>query len=106
VSGLAVSSGSPKMASITGESQVPSASDLAAAAAAGEGLVEPGKEPEAKAKKRKTDASAAGKQKKVCHSSLLEGIPMVLINARPCQHTCSSGAIATPSSMELSRTTP
>ncbi len=106
VSELAVSSGSPKLASITGESQVPSASDLAAAAAAGEGLVEPGKEPEAKAKKRKIDASAAGKQKKVCHSSLLEGIPMVLIDARPYQHICSSGAIATPSSMELSRTTP
>lgn len=105
VSELAVSSGSPNLASITGESQVPSASDLAAAAAAGEGLVEPGKEPEAKAKKRKTDTSAAGKQKKVLHPSLLAAIPMVLINIRPCQHICNSGAIATPSSTESSLAT-
>ena len=106
VSELAVSSGSPKLASITGESQIPSASDLAAAAAAGEGLVEPGKEPEAKAKKRKADASAAGKQKKVSHSSSPFGSPLILTNLRPCQHICSSGAIATPSSTESSRTTP
>ncbi len=100
MSELAVSSGSPKLASIIGESQVPSASDLAAAAAAGEGLVEPGKEPEVKAKKRKTDASTAGKQKKVFHPSLLAKTPVILINTRPCQHICSSGAIATPSSTE------
>lgn len=105
VSELAVSSESPKLASITGESQVPSASDLAAAAAAGEGLLEPGKEPEAKAKKRKTDANAAGKQKKVLHPSLLAEISMVLNNIRPCQHICNSGATATPSSTESSLAT-
>ena len=65
VSELAVSSGSPKLASTTGDSQVPSASDLAAAAAAGEGLIESGKEPEAKIKKRKAETNTAGKQKKV-----------------------------------------
>ena len=79
VSELAVSSGSPRLSSTTSDSQVPSASDLAAAAAAGEGLIEPGKEPEAKAKKRKTDASAAGKQKKVRHWSLLHEVLRVLI---------------------------
>lgn len=106
VSELAVSSGSPKMALISGESQVPSASDLAAAAAAGEGLVEPGKEPEAKAKKRKADANAAGKQKKVLHSPLPSNTHIILTNLRPCQHICNSGAIAMPSSTESSLATP
>ena len=66
VSELAVSAESPKAAPGTGDGQVPSASDLAAAAAEKEGLVEPGNEVEAKAKKRKADANAAGKPKKVC----------------------------------------
>lgn len=66
VSELVVSSGSTKRAAAGGESQVKSAADLAAAAAEGEGLVQLGKEGEAKAKKRKAEAAtAAAKPKKV-----------------------------------------
>ena len=60
---LVVSTGSPKM--IAGESQVRSAADQAAAAAENEGLLKPGKEADARAKKRKAETNAAAKQKKV-----------------------------------------
>lgn len=64
VSELVVSSGSPKQSAA--EYQAKSAADLAAAAAEGEGLVQPGKETEAKARKRKADVAAvAAKPKKV-----------------------------------------
>ena len=76
VSELVVSSGSLKPSSTIGDSQIPSASDLAAAAAAGEGLLEPGKEPEAKTKKRKNDANTAGKQKKVSQDSHVAVAPI------------------------------
>ena len=76
VSELVVSSGSPKPSSTIGDSQIPSASDLAAVAAAGEGLLEPGKETEAKTKKRKNDANTAGKQKKVSQDSLVAVAPI------------------------------
>lgn len=71
MSELAVSAASPKQTPASGDNPVPSASDLAAAAAAGEGLIDPGKEPEARMKKRQADASAAGKHKKVCHPIFL-----------------------------------
>lgn len=67
---LIVSTGSPKM--IAGESQIRSAADQAAAAAENEGLLKPGKEADARVKKRKAEANAVGKQKKVSltlHSS-------------------------------------
>ncbi|KAL8727954.1 MAG: hypothetical protein Q9166_005719 [cf. Caloplaca sp. 2 TL-2023] len=65
VSELVVSSGSPKPSAASVDSQVKSAADLAAAAAEGEGLVQPGKESEVKAKKRKAEAAtAAAKPKK------------------------------------------
>ena len=62
---MIVSTGSPKLGTVTGEGQSRSAADQAAAAAENEGLVKPGKEAEAKAKKRKAEATAAAKQKKV-----------------------------------------
>ncbi|KAL8946230.1 MAG: hypothetical protein Q9222_007350 [Ikaeria aurantiellina] len=65
VSQLIVSSGSPKQGPTSLESQAKSAADLAAAAAEGEGLVQPGKENEIKVKKRKAEAAtAAAKLKK------------------------------------------
>ena len=48
-----------------GDGQTRSASDRAAAAAEKEGLVAPGKDSDAKAKKRKAEPIAAAKQKKV-----------------------------------------
>ncbi|KAL8828730.1 MAG: hypothetical protein Q9191_002416 [Dirinaria sp. TL-2023a] len=68
VSELAVASGSPKPA--PGDLSAPSATDLAAAAAEKEGLLEPAKESEAKTKKRKADAGAAGKPKKTVPAHL------------------------------------
>ena len=66
VSELIVSSDTPKQTAAVHDSQVRSASDLAAAAAENEGLLKPGKETETKAKKRKVEASDTAKQKKVC----------------------------------------
>lgn len=65
---LVVSTGSPKLASI--ESQSRSAADVAAAAAEKEGLLKSGKEAQAKAKKRKTEAAPPDKQKKVDLSNI------------------------------------
>lgn len=65
VSELIVSSTTPKQTAAAHDNQVRSASDLAAAAAENEGLLKPGKETEAKAKKRKMEASDTTKQKKV-----------------------------------------
>lgn len=65
VSELVVSSTTPKQVAAH-DSQVRSATDLAAAAAENEGLLKPGKETEAKAKKRKVEVSDTTKQKKVC----------------------------------------
>lgn len=62
---LVVFSGTPKLGPAANEGQTRSAADQAAAAAENEGLLEPGKETEVKTKKRKADASAAAKQKKV-----------------------------------------
>lgn len=66
VSELIVSSTTPKQIAAAHDSQVRSASDLAAVAAENEGLLKPGKETEAKTKKRKVEASDTTKQKKVC----------------------------------------
>lgn len=60
---LVVSTGSPKLAA--DEGHVRSAADQAAAAAENEGLVKPGKEADARVKKRKAEANSAAKQKKV-----------------------------------------
>ena len=49
----------------TGETRVKSASDKAAAAAEKEGLLAPGKETDARMKKRKAEANASAKPKKV-----------------------------------------
>ncbi|KAL8772947.1 MAG: hypothetical protein Q9209_001967 [Squamulea sp. 1 TL-2023] len=71
VSQLVVSSGSPRMSAGTTDSQGKSAADIAAVAAEGEGLVQPGKEGEVKAKKRKAEAaSAAAKPKKTAPAHL------------------------------------
>ena len=63
VSELVVSTGSPKLAA--GEGQIRSATDQAAAAAESEGLLKPGKEVDARAKKRKAETNPTSKQKKV-----------------------------------------
>lgn len=68
VSELMVSSGSPKQTAASGDSQIPSAADRAAAAAENEGLLAPGKETELKAKKRKAEVKETASQKKVCLS--------------------------------------
>lgn len=66
VSQLVVSSRSANLSTGAGDPQGKTSADLAAAAAEGEGLVQPGKESEVKAKKRKADAAnAAAKSKKV-----------------------------------------
>ncbi|KAL8790312.1 MAG: hypothetical protein Q9213_000664 [Squamulea squamosa] len=71
VSQLIVSSGSPRLSAGTTDSQGKSAADIAAVAAEGEGLVQPGKEGEVKAKKRKAEAaSAAAKPKKTAPAHL------------------------------------
>ena len=67
VSELAVSGETKDKMTNPGDSVVKSASNLAAAAAEKEGLAKPGKESEAKAKKRRAEAGAAAKQKKVCY---------------------------------------
>ena len=59
-----MSRGSPKLEA-AGDANSRSAADQAAAAAENEGLLEPGKDLELKTKKRKAEASAAGKTKKV-----------------------------------------
>lgn len=65
---LVVSSGSPKHTAGTTDGQIRTAADQAAAAAESEGLLKPGKDVEAKTKKRKAEASASEKQKKVISS--------------------------------------
>ena len=62
VSELLVSSGSPNTDTV--DNQARSAADEAVAAAEGEGLVKPGKESDAKAKKRKAEAGNMSKPKK------------------------------------------
>ncbi|KAL8673335.1 MAG: hypothetical protein Q9168_002259 [Polycauliona sp. 1 TL-2023] len=65
VSQLILSSESTQIPTGAADSQAKSTADLAAAAAEGEGLLQPGKENEGKAKKRKADAAnAAAKPKK------------------------------------------
>ncbi|KAL8714140.1 MAG: hypothetical protein Q9220_001868 [cf. Caloplaca sp. 1 TL-2023] len=71
VSELVLSTGSPKQLSTGLDSQTRSAADLAAVAAEGEGLVQPGKENEIKAKKRKAEAATAtAKPKKTAPAHL------------------------------------
>ncbi|KAI4087581.1 MAG: hypothetical protein LQ339_008869 [Xanthoria mediterranea] len=71
VSQLVVSSGSANLSTGAGDPQGKTSADLAAAAAEGEGLVQPGKESEVKAKKRKADAAnAAAKSKKTAPAHL------------------------------------
>ena len=97
VSQLAVSSGSPKLSKGAAESQAKSAADLAAVAAEREGLVQPGKENEVKAKKRKAEAasSAAAKPKKVWVGLSLKFSVFDIGRLPPL--IFSSGAIATRS---------
>lgn len=74
VSEHAVSSETQLQTATASENHVRSASDRAAAAAENEGLVKPGKEIDAKAKKRKAETNDASKPKKVslfsCSSSI------------------------------------
>ena len=67
---LVISTGSPIQGSATGEYQVRSAADQAAAAAENEGLLQPGKDAEVRAKKRKAEATAAAKLKKTAPAHL------------------------------------
>ncbi|CAD6588006.1 MAG: hypothetical protein ASARMPRED_003374 [Alectoria sarmentosa] len=67
---LVVTASSSKMGSATGEGQARSAADQAAAAAENEGLLKPGKEADARVKKRKAEANAAAKQKKTAPAHL------------------------------------
>ena len=67
---LVISSGSPRQGPATGEYQVRSAADQAAVAAENEGLLQPGKDAEVRAKKRKAEATAAAKQKKTAPAHL------------------------------------
>jgi len=68
---LIVSVGSPEPGETSGENQVQMAANEAATAAGKEGLLKPGKETEAKAKKRKADAIATAKQKKVTSNAVI-----------------------------------
>ncbi|KAL8667204.1 MAG: hypothetical protein Q9202_000777 [Teloschistes flavicans] len=71
VSELVVTSSSDKQPAAGIESSAKSAADIAAAAAEGEGLVQPSKEAEGKAKKRKAEvATAAAKPKKTAPAHL------------------------------------
>ena len=65
VTELVVSPITPTPAAPTNESQARSASDRAAATVEKEGLLKPGKESDAKIKKRKAEANDANKPKKV-----------------------------------------
>ena len=67
---LVVSGGLPIHGQASGEYQVRSAVDQAAAAAENEGLLQPGKDAEVRAKKRKAEATAATKQKKTAPAHL------------------------------------
>ena len=62
---LVVSLAGSERSTATLETQARSAADRAAAAAENEGLLRPGKETDIKAKKRKAEATAATKAKKV-----------------------------------------
>ncbi|KAA6408327.1 MAG: rna-binding [Lasallia pustulata] len=70
VSELVVSTAESGKVAGTAENQARSASDKAAAAAEKEGLIKDPKETEAKAKKRKAEASTAAKQKKTAPAHL------------------------------------
>ena len=70
VNELLISIPTEEKAKKTSEARVKSALDKAAIAAEKEGLVAPGKETDAKAKKRKADATAAAKQKKASLSGM------------------------------------
>ncbi|MCJ1437263.1 hypothetical protein MMC27_006649 [Xylographa pallens] len=70
VSELVVTEAPDERSSATLEGQVKTATDKAAAAAEKEGLVAPGKEIEAKAKKRKAEAKDPGKLKKTAPAHL------------------------------------
>lgn len=65
VTELIVSSVTPTLAAPANENPARSASDRAAATVEKEGLLKPGKESEARAKKRKAEANDANKSKKV-----------------------------------------
>lgn len=95
---LVVSTGSPKMGSATGEGQVRSAANQAAAAAENEGLLKPGKEADARVKKRKAEANAAAKQKKVPPTPLFNKTYR-LTCSRLHLRTYNSGVIAMQSFM-------
>ena len=87
VSELVVSSESPKLGPGTSEDHARSAADQAAAAAENEGLLKPSAEGESKAKKRKLEATAASKQKKVCSITKSSTLMDLLLNIE--DRTCS-----------------
>ena len=93
---LVVSTGSPRLAA--GEGQVRSAADQAAAAAENEGLLKPGKEADARVKKRKAEANAAAKQKKVISTSPIKRwCRLTCLRLHP--RICNSGVTAMQSFM-------
>ena len=90
---LVVSTGSPKLGSAVVDGQIRSAADQAAAAAEKEGLLKPGIEAEARVKKRKAEASATAKQKKVLRKSYSnKQYRLTCIRLR--RRICNSGVIA------------
>lgn len=95
---LVISTGSPKLGSAAGEGQIRSAADQAAAAAENEGLLKPGKEADARVKKRKAEANAVAKQKKVLLSAPFNK-QCRLTSLRLRLRTCNSGVTAMQSFM-------
>lgn len=99
---LVVSTGSPKLGFAAGEGQVRSAANQAAAAAENEGLLKPGKEADARVKKRKAEANTAAKQKKVLltfHFNKQGRLTSWRLHLR----TCSSGVTGMQSFMASNR---
>ena len=97
VSELVVTEAPEERSSAISEAQVKTATDKAAAAAVKEGLVAPGKETEAKAKKRKAEAKDSSKLKKV-RVLKMSRFDAEFIN-RLLQLISNSGAIAMRNSM-------
>lgn len=79
VNEMKIGTGSPRLLASSIEPQAKSAADIAAAAAEGEGLLDPGKENETKLKRRKAEATSTGKPKKVSLHRLLKTQQMAYI---------------------------
>lgn len=103
VTELIVSTITPTPAAPIIENQARSASDRAAATVEKEGLLKPGKETDAKARKRKAEAIDANKPKKVSALLKLVKIVVLFMASRLHQLICGFGAIVMQSFMVLRR---